>query len=80
MTQDMKVHYGESCIMPIPAVWIVCRYAIVWEKGYQEMDPVVSVALTKVKGVWYTEMKKDMPGISNRTWDVADYVVPPEVP
>ncbi len=32
---------------------IYYRYAIVWEKGYQDIDLVVSAALTKVKGVQY---------------------------
>ena len=50
------------------------RFAIIYKKGYQETDPVESVALTKVKGVLRTEL----PGY-NRTWDVADYVVPSEV-
>ena len=38
------------------------------------MDPVVSAALTKVKGVVYTNTSQ-----LKRIFDVADYVIPPEV-
>ena len=56
-------------------------YAIVWEKGYQETDVVTSAALTKLKGVEYVPdiNGTHFPGITDRVWDVADYVVPPQV-
>ncbi len=57
-----------------------CRYAIVWEKGYQETDTVTSAALTKLKGVQYVNISGvHVPGVTDRVWDVADYVVPPQV-
>ena len=57
------------------------RYAIVWEKGYQETDVVTSAALTKVKGVEFVPPINGthIPGVTDRIWDVADYVVPPQV-
>ena len=49
------------------------RYAIVWEKGYQETDVVTSAALTKVKGVEFVPPINDtvhIPGVTDRIWDV----------
>lgn len=46
-----------------------------WEKGYQESDSVVSSVTTKVKGVTMTNTT----GLGPRIWDVADYVIPPQV-
>jgi len=62
----------------------VCRYVIWYEKGYQEFDKVVSATTTKVKGIAvtnYSELNITVPGGVNgtRIWDVADYVVPPQV-
>ena len=49
-----------------------------YEKGYQDTDVPETLALTKVKGVSYTE-REEPSGNYTRVWDVADYVVPPEV-
>ena len=62
----------------------VCfRYAIVWKKGYQEYDDVLSSVSTKVKGIAvtnYTELNITHPDkLDFRIWDVADYVMPPQV-
>jgi len=62
----------------------VCSYVIWYERGYQEFDKVVSATTTKVKGIAvtnYTELNITVPGGYNgvRIWDVADYVVPPQV-
>lgn len=43
-----------------------------WEKGYQEMDSVVSSVTTKAKGVTRTNTSD----LGFRIWDVADYVIP----
>ena len=48
-------------------------YVIIYKKGYQETDLVVSSVTTKVKE---TAMTHDQ---TRPLWDVADYVVPPEV-
>uniref|UniRef100_A0A8C0WYS2 ATP receptor n=1 Tax=Castor canadensis TaxID=51338 RepID=A0A8C0WYS2_CASCN len=50
----------------------VIGWVFVWEKGYQEMDSVVSSVTTKVKGVAVTNTSK----LGFRIWDVADYVIP----
>uniref|UniRef100_A0A8C6EJI6 ATP receptor n=1 Tax=Microcebus murinus TaxID=30608 RepID=A0A8C6EJI6_MICMU len=52
----------------------VIGWVFVWEKGYQEMDSVVSSVTTKVKGVAMTNTSK----LGFRIWDVADYVIPPQ--
>jgi len=62
----------------------VVSYVIWWNKGYQEFDKVVSATTTKVKGIGVTncsELNITVPGGVNgiRIWDVADYVVPPQV-
>ncbi|XP_045152686.1 P2X purinoceptor 4 isoform X1 [Echinops telfairi] len=50
----------------------VIGWVFVWEKGYQEMDSVVSSVTTKAKGVAMTNTSK----LGFRIWDVADYVIP----
>jgi len=62
----------------------VCSYVIWYKRGYQEFGKVVSATMTKVKGVAVTncsELNITVPGTVNgtRIWDVADYVVPPQV-
>ena len=62
----------------------VYRYVIWYDRGYQEFDKVVSATMTKVKGIAvtnYTELNITVPGGVDgiRIWDVADYVVPPQV-
>lgn len=46
----------------------------IYEKGYQSTDIAVSSVFTKMKGVGYTNING-----SERVWDVADYVFPPQV-
>ncbi|KAF6082322.1 purinergic receptor P2X 4 [Phyllostomus discolor] len=50
----------------------VIGWVFVWEKGYQEVDSVVSSITTKAKGVTVTNTSK----LGFRIWDVADYVIP----
>jgi len=61
----------------------VCRYAIVYKKGYQATDYVDSVVTTKVKGTIYTNLSNTELGVPkkyadlyNRIWDPTDYVFP----
>ncbi len=60
---------------------IFFRYAIVYQKGYQDFDIISTASLTKVKGVDYVHVPEfdPIPDVTDRIWDVADYVVPPEV-
>ena len=59
------------------------RYAIIYKKGYQEFDAVESSATTKLKGVVFTNFTNMTPEhdkiYNHRLFDVADYVVPPQV-
>ncbi|CAL8247820.1 unnamed protein product [Merluccius merluccius] len=45
---------------------------MLWNKNYQEFDPVVSSVTAKVKGVALTQL----PGLGDVVWDVADYSGP----
>lgn len=45
------------------------------QKSYQENDSVVGTVTTKVKGFAFTNTSYMDP----RFWDVADYVIPPQV-
>jgi len=64
---------------------VYCRYVIWWERGYQEFDKgLISATVTKVKGIAltnFTQLNISVPGGVDgiRIWDVADYVVPPQV-
>ena len=57
---------------------------MVYNKGYQEAEAVVSAVTTKVKGVTLTKysdleleaVPREWRGLYNRIWDVTDYVVP----
>ena len=55
------------------------RYAIIYEKGYQRTENVVSAVTTKVQGLGYTNGTGIYENAGNRTWDSSDYVVPPQV-
>ena len=56
-----------------------CRYAIIYEKGYQTTEEVVSAVTTKVVGIGYTNGTGQYTNAGNRVWDSSDYVVPPQV-
>lgn len=46
------------------------------KKGYQDTDTSLqSSIITKVKGVTFTNTSE----LGERLWDVADYVIPPQV-
>lgn len=51
------------------------RYICVVKKAYQENDSVISTVTTKVKGFAFTNTSD----LEARLWDVADYVIPPQV-
>lgn len=52
------------------------RYVCVLKRGYQDTDSVISSVTTKVKGIALTNTSD----LGLRVWDVADYVIPPQVP
>lgn len=51
------------------------RYVCVLKKGYQDTDTVLSSVTTKVKGIALTNTTE----LGERVWDVADYIIPPQV-
>jgi len=55
-----------------------------WKGGYQDKDQAISATTTKLKGIALTnstQLNITMHGgvDGNRIWDVADYVMPPQV-
>lgn len=70
-------------LLQIIIVSYIVGFAIVWQKGYQLACPVSSAVTTKVKGVTFTNVTKqmlDVPGayssLYKRVWDPTDYVIP----
>ena len=61
------------------------RYVLIINKDYQKRDDVEGSATAKLKGVAYTnitdapDLQIDDPTPYNRVWDLADYVIPPQV-
>ncbi len=60
------------------------RRSLVYEKSYQETDSLISTTNTKMKGVVYANVTNPIipvPALEqyNRIFDVADYVIPPQV-
>ncbi|KAK1803709.1 hypothetical protein P4O66_021121, partial [Electrophorus voltai] len=53
----------------------IIGYVCVLKKGYQDTDTVISSVTTKVKGIALTNTSD----LGLRIWDVADYVIPPQV-
>ncbi|KAI0207936.1 P2X purinoceptor 4 [Lamellibrachia satsuma] len=61
----------------VAVVLLVCL--MILPKKYQVFENVESAVHTQVKGVLYTNYSRQhIRGISNRVWDVADYVIPPQ--
>lgn len=65
-------------------MYILC-YAVIYKKGYQNFSTIESSSVAKLKGVVYPNftdeefnpaVRKNIP-LYRRTWDVADYAVPP---
>ena len=63
----------------------IIGYVIVYQKGYQQFDPVESAVTTKLKGITFTNftdqelinVPMEWKYLYRRIWDVTDYVVPP---
>ncbi|XP_071790376.1 P2X purinoceptor 4-like [Asterias amurensis] len=73
-------------LMQLAIIGYIIGYAIVYKKGYQSTDIVVSSVTSKMKGVSYTNIS-GLPDLNidenetapyNRIWDVSDYVIPPQ--
>ena len=57
------------------------RYAIIYEKGYQETDKAIVTTTTKVKGTTFVDFGKFNSSLFNgvQIYDPEDYVIPPQV-
>lgn len=63
----------------------ILGYVIIYKKGYQNFSPIESTSVSKVKGIVYPNFTNEEfnPAVRKnidlyrRTWDVADYIVPP---
>ncbi|XP_039658842.1 P2X purinoceptor 4-like isoform X2 [Perca fluviatilis] len=70
---------GVGCVFrftQLLVVLYVVGYVCVVQKAYQETDSVISSVITKVKGFAFTNISDMDP----RFWDVADYVIPSQLP
>ncbi|XP_072043604.1 P2X purinoceptor 4-like isoform X2 [Amphiura filiformis] len=71
-------------VIQLGIIGYIIGWVLIYEKGYQSTDEVVSAITTKLKGVSYTDITNNPlrlvkdPTPYNRIWDPADYVVPPE--
>ena len=57
----------------------ISRYAIIYNKGYQKTEEVVSTVTTRVEGIGYTNGSGIYENAGDRVWDSSDYVIPPQV-
>uniref|UniRef100_A0AAQ5Y0B7 P2X purinoceptor n=1 Tax=Amphiprion ocellaris TaxID=80972 RepID=A0AAQ5Y0B7_AMPOC len=65
---------GVVCrLIQLGVLAYIIGWVFIYEKGYQSTDTAVSSVFTKMKGVGYTNVSG-----SERVWDVADYVFPPQ--
>ncbi|TNN18834.1 P2X purinoceptor 4 isoform 2 [Schistosoma japonicum] len=72
---NIKIGVTQRLLQLVILIYVVC-WVMIYEKGYQENDVAKSAVTTKVKGVGFTNFP-NIPGIGMRSWDVADYIVPP---
>lgn len=68
-------HCVNSVIKSLLCIPLFNRYVCVLKKGYQDTDAVLSSVTTKVKGIALTNTSD----LGLRIWDVADYIIPPQV-
>ncbi|XP_028323329.1 P2X purinoceptor 1 isoform X2 [Gouania willdenowi] len=65
---------GVVCrLIQLGVLGYIIGWVFIYEKGYQSTDTAVSSVFTKMKGVGYTNVSG-----TERVWDVADYVFPPQ--
>ncbi|KAM8741536.1 P2X purinoceptor 1 isoform 2-T2 [Acanthopagrus schlegelii] len=65
---------GVVCrLIQLGVLAYIIGWVFIYEKGYQSTDTAVSSVFSKMKGVGYTNVNG-----SERVWDVADYVFPPQ--
>ncbi len=72
-------------VVQICVIAYVVIYVLIINKDYQKRDDVEGSATAKLKGVAYTnitdapDLQIEDPTPYNRVWDLADYVIPPQV-
>lgn len=72
---------GSTWLLPTDGLMLTLlapphRWVFLVKKGYQDVDTSLqSSIITKVKGVTFTNTSE----LGERLWDVADYVIPPQV-
>ncbi|KAI8739252.1 P2X purinoceptor 4 [Biomphalaria glabrata] len=64
-------------LLQLGIISYIIGFVLVYKKGYQDFDTVQSAVTTKVKGIALSN-QSHLPDIGLRTWDVADYVIPPQ--
>uniref|UniRef100_A0A8P4KGK7 P2X purinoceptor n=1 Tax=Dicentrarchus labrax TaxID=13489 RepID=A0A8P4KGK7_DICLA len=65
---------GVVCrLIQLGVLAYIIGWVFIYEKGYQSSDTAVSSVFSKMKGVGYTNVTG-----TERIWDVADYVFPPQ--
>ncbi|CAH8564284.1 unnamed protein product [Heterobilharzia americana] len=72
---NIKIGVTQRLLQLVILIYVVC-WVMIYEKGYQENDVAKSAVTTKVKGIGFTNLSQ-VPGIGKRSWDVADYIIPP---
>ncbi|TPP63839.1 P2X purinoceptor 4 [Fasciola gigantica] len=72
---NLKIGVAHRIIQLIILIYVVC-WVLMYEKAYQYNDEAKCAVTTKVKGVGFTDAE-NIPGIGKRSWDIADYIIPP---
>ncbi|XP_072271726.1 P2X purinoceptor 1 [Pyxicephalus adspersus] len=73
LVRDKKVGLTFRLIQFGVLCYIV-GWVFLYEKGYQDVDDIISSVSIKLKGLAVT----NLPGFGTEIWDVADYVFPPQ--
>ncbi|XP_040192652.1 P2X purinoceptor 1 isoform X1 [Rana temporaria] len=73
LVRDKKVGLTFRLIQ-LGVLGYIVGWVFLYEKGYQDVDDIISSVSIKLKGLAVT----DLPGIGREIWDVADYVFPPQ--
>ncbi|XP_041938938.1 P2X purinoceptor 4-like isoform X2 [Alosa sapidissima] len=73
--RSKKVGAINRTIQLIVLIYVI-GYVCYWKKGYQDTDSILSSVTTKVRGIAVI----NTPDLGLRIWDVADYVIPPQIP
>ncbi|KAM5180069.1 P2X purinoceptor 1 [Mantella aurantiaca] len=73
LVKDKKIGLTFRLIQ-LGVLGYIIGWVFLYEKGYQDIDDIISSVSIKLKGIAVTNIS----GIGTEIWDVADYVFPPE--